>query len=397
VVMPRNVLIAPDSFKGSCPAADVARAMKEGLARAWPDAEFDLVPMSDGGDGFVDAMLLACGGHAVEVPVRGPLGAEVQARYGVTTDGVAVIEMAEASGLRLLSPDELDPLRASTYGTGQLIKAAIERGARELIVGVGGSATNDGGAGMAEALGVVFRDSRGRVLSGCPVDLASLDRVDLSNLHPAIKKQEVSITVACDVSTVLCGPSGASHVFGPQKGASKDTVELLDSILVRYADIVESATGRRARSVSGSGAAGGLAFGLVAFLGASMKCGFETVSNAARLHEKISRADIVFTGEGRTDDQSRLGKTIFGVVDAAVGQGIPVVVISGSLQQCEFISLAGKGQVAFASIAQGPVTLGECMAKAVPMLEAAAFRTARTIDVGLALAARRGGTLGEQS
>ncbi|HEX2064490.1 MAG TPA: glycerate kinase, partial [Acidimicrobiales bacterium] len=271
-----KVVIAPGAFKGSLPAKDVARALAEGVARVWPEARVERLPLSDGGDDWVDSMVTAAGGSFVDVNVRGPLGEEVEAYYGVIeSDGVAtaVIEMAKASGLALVPRDGRDPRVATTYGTGELIRHALEGGAERLLVGIGGSATNDGGAGMASALGARFLDDRGDELPPGGAALAHLDRVDLSGLDPRL--EEVEVVVASDVENPLLGEDGASAVYGPQKGATPEMVEELDAALSRFADVVEEAVGRRLRADPGSGAAGGIGFGLMALCGAELRPGVE--------------------------------------------------------------------------------------------------------------------------
>ncbi len=326
-----KIIVAPDSFKESLPAAEAAAAIARGLARARRDARIELVPMADGGEGTVDALLAATGGSRHTARVAGPLGDPVQAVWGLLGDGsgTAVLEMASASGLALVPPDRRDPAAASTLGTGQLILACLAAGARRVLIGIGGSATNDGGAGAAQAIGVRFFDGLGRLLpdgiGGGRLD--EVTRIDLSRRHPDIGR--VPITVACDVDNPLCGPRGASAVFGPQKGAGPDLVARLDRNLAHLADLVEQALGRRLRDIPGTGAAGGLGFGLLAFFDAGMRPGVEIVIEAAGLRERIRGADLVVTGEGRIDRQSMMGKVIAGVGRAAREAGVPAVALVG--------------------------------------------------------------------
>ncbi len=328
-----KIVVAPDSFKESLPAAEAAAAIARGLARARPDARIEQVPMADGGEGTVDALLAATGGSRHRARVAGPLGDPVEAVWGMLGDGsgTAVLEMASASGLALVPPARRDPAAASTLGTGQLILACLAAGARRVLIGIGGSATNDGGAGAAQAIGVRFLDAGGRPLpdgiGGGRLD--EITRIDLRGRHPAIGR--VPITVACDVDNPLCGPGGASAVFGPQKGAGPEMVARLDRNLAHLADVAEQTLGRRLRDIPGTGAAGGLGFGLLAFFDARMRPGVEIVMEAAGLRERLRGADLVVTGEGRIDRQSMMGKVIAGVGRAAAEVGVPAVALVGSV------------------------------------------------------------------
>ncbi|MGE5543235.1 MAG: glycerate kinase, partial [Bacillota bacterium] len=326
-----RIVIAPDSYKGSATALQVGGAMADGLRAVWPEAAIDLAPVADGGQGTVDALVLAAGGTTRTAVVTGPLGAPVNAKYGILADGTAVIEMAQASGLMLVKPGDRNPLVTTTYGTGELIRTVLEGGARTIIVGIGGSATNDGGAGMAQALGVSFLDENGREIGRGGGELARVTRVDLSRLHPAVRNRGVRVLVACDVDNPLCGPAGASRTYGPQKGATPEMVERLDDALARFAGVVERAVGRGFKDSPGAGAAGGLGFGLMAFLGARLEPGIQIVANAARLKERIQAADLVITGEGCTDWQTAHGKTAAGVARIARECGVPAIIISGGL------------------------------------------------------------------
>ena len=379
-----RVVVAPDSYKGSAGALEVAEAMADGLKVVWPDADIDLVPMADGGQGTVEALVRAAGGTVETARVTGPLGLPVTAKYGVLSDGTAIIEMAQASGLTLVRPEDRNPLITTTWGTGELIKIVLDRGAKSVIVGIGGSATNDGGAGMAQALGASLLDENGREIGRGGGELRRLARADLRGLHPAVREGRVEITVACDVDNPLCGPRGASHTYGPQKGATPEMVEELDLALARFADIVEEAVGRRLRDVPGAGAAGGLGFGLMAFLNARLRPGIEIVAGAARLDDRIRRADLVLTGEGRTDWQTAYGKTAAGVARIARSRGVPVVVISGGLGP-GYERTYEAGIDALMSVVPGPMSLEEAMEDAVPLIRSAAERVARLIEVGRCL------------
>ncbi len=324
-----RIVIAPQEFKGSLSASRAAEAIAEGACRAVPDADLLTIPMADGGPGTVEAVLAATGGQLIEVAVEDPLGRPLRARWGLLQGGTAVIEMAAAAGLSLLSSEEQDPRVVSTYGVGQLVVAALEEGCRRLIVGLGGSATNDGGAGMATALGARFLDAAGADLPPGGAALAKLERIDIAGLDPRLGECEV--TAAADVTNPLCGPEGASLVYGPQKGADARVAEELDAALRRYAEIVERELGVDVMDAPGAGAAGGLGAGLIAFLGASVERGVEVVARTVHLRERLRGADLLLTGEGRLDEQTVYGKTVAGVARIAAEEKVPVVVLAGSL------------------------------------------------------------------
>ncbi|PYI52992.1 glycerate kinase [Paenibacillus flagellatus] len=372
-----RVVIAPDSFKGSISSVAAAEAIRAGVLRAAPDAGTTIVPMADGGEGTVDAVLAAVGGERLVVPVEGPLGGEVMAAWGLLADGrTAVIEMAAASGLPLVAPEARDPLAATTYGTGQLIRAALDRGATRLLIGLGGSATNDGGMGMAQALGVRFADADGRELAGrgCGALLERIASIDASGLDPRFAAAEV--TVLSDVTNPLCGPDGASAVYGPQKGATPEAVERLDRGLAHYAERIAAATGRDVRDAPGAGAAGGLGAGLLAFGRAVVKPGIAVVTELAGFDRAVAGAALVITGEGRTDAQTAYGKVPAGVAAAARPHGVPVVCLSGGLG-AGAETLYGHGIAALFSIANRPLALDEAMRDAEPLLAEAAENVVR--------------------
>ena len=362
-----KVTIAPDSLKESLSSALAAEAIADGVRRAAPDADVVLVPMADGGEGTAEAMASATGGALHHCTVRGPLGPTVDAAWGLCGDGrTAVVEMARASGLELIRPEERDPMRASTHGTGELIRAALDAGARRVIVGIGGSATVDGGTGMAQALGVRFLDSVGGAVEGCcGARLAEIADVDLGGLDPRIGDTE--ITIASDVTNPLVGADGAARVYGPQKGADAAQVEELERGLARLAGVIEARLGVRVADMPGAGAAGGLGAGLVAFLGARMASGVHTVMEAVRLADRMRGSDLVITAEGRLDGQSAFGKTIAGVAEVAAAQGIPVVALAGSVGPgAERIHDCGVSAVF--CIADGPLTLQDAMDRAAQLL-----------------------------
>jgi len=329
-----RILIAADSFKGSMTSAGAGAAIAAGLKIGFADigvgAEFEIVPIADGGEGTVAAFETACGGERIPSQCPGPLGVPVKAEGLLLPGGAtAVIESAQSCGLTLVR-GRADILRSDTAGLGVQIQAVLERNPERLLIGIGGSATNDWGAGMAGVLGVRFLDDRGRKLGTKPADLSSIRTVDLSGLDGRLKS--VAVTAICDVDNPLLGPRGAAAVYGPQKGASSETVEKLDKIGGRFADAVESALGRRFRDLPGAGAAGGLGFGLAAFLGAELRPGIETMIETARLRERARKADLIITGEGRLDAQSRHGKAASGIAALAKEANLPCIAFCGSVE-----------------------------------------------------------------
>ncbi|MEB8478634.1 glycerate kinase [Cronobacter malonaticus] len=326
----KKIVIAPDSFKESLSAMDVAKAIEAGFREIYPQAHYVCVPMADGGEGTVEAMVAATGGQIITTPVTAPLGNKVDGFFGLLGDGeTAVVEMAAASGLHLVPAAQRDPRITTSYGTGELILAALERGVKAIIIGIGGSATNDGGAGMMQALGARFLDGEGHELAPGGAALARLARLDLSALDPRLA--QVSVTVACDVDNPLCGEKGASAVFGPQKGATPAMVTELDAALRRFGEQLEAVTGKTIISAPGAGAAGGMGAALLGMLNAELRPGIEIVIESLGLAQAVSDADLVITGEGRLDSQSIHGKTPIGVARVAKQFQRPVVAIAGSL------------------------------------------------------------------
>ncbi|MGZ8814363.1 MAG: glycerate kinase [Mycobacterium sp.] len=323
-----KIVLAPDSFKESMTATEAVAAMRAGVHAVIPDAECVGVPMADGGEGTVDAVVDALHGQHIEAEVSDPLGRTITARYGyIPLRQLAVIEMAAASGLELIPPDQRDVLRASTFGVGQLIFSALDRGAEEILIGIGGSATNDGGAGMLTALGASFVDDQGAPLEPGGAALRQLDRIDVSGLDPRLR--DTRIHVASDVTAPLLGPTGASAVFGPQKGATPADVQTLESALTQLATVTSRTLGNANPQRRGAGAAGGLGFALVEFLGAESKPGVDEVAATVGLERALRGADWVFTGEGSVDAQTVMGKTPFGVARAATRAGARVVIFAG--------------------------------------------------------------------
>ena len=327
----KKFVLAPDSFKESMTAKEVCVAMEKGIRKVFSDAEIVHVPMADGGEGTVESLVDATNGYKEYVEVQGPLPKQkVRAYYGILEDKkTAVIEMAQASGLMLVDPKVRNPLVTTTYGTGELIKAALNKGVSTIIIGIGGSATVDGGIGMAQALGVKFTDKYGNNIEPTGSNLAKIDKISMENLDKRVKK--VNFIIASDVENILTGKKGAAAVFGPQKGATPDEVELLDKGLIHYAEIIRRDIGKNVEDIAGSGAAGGLGAGLIAFLDAKLQSGVEVVANTVELAEKISQADYVFTGEGGMDFQTKYGKTPFGVAQVAKKYHKPVFAEAGYL------------------------------------------------------------------
>lgn len=369
-----KIVIAPDSFKESLSAPDVAAAIASGWQEVYPDAECLLRPMADGGEGTVDAVLAAVGGERREMQVRGPLGTPVTAHWGWLGDGTAVIEMAAASGLHWVARDRRDARQASSYGTGELIRAALDAGATRIILGLGGSATNDGGAGLLQALGVRFLDDKGAELAPGGAALAGLEQIDLSGMDARLLSAQVD--VAADVDNPLCGPRGASAVFGPQKGATPEHVAELDAALGHYARIVAATLGEDHALFPGVGAAGGLGFAARAFLKAGFRPGIELVAELSGLAEAVQGADLVITGEGRMDAQTLHGKTPVGVARVAGKAGVPVIALAGSLGE-GYQALYGAGIEAAFSLVSGPSSLEQAMADAAVELKARSVDIAR--------------------
>ncbi|SEJ13341.1 glycerate kinase [Pseudomonas linyingensis] len=370
-----NVVIAPDSFKESLSAAEVAAAIAAGLREVWPQAELVCRPMADGGEGTVTALIAATGGEYRESVVRGPLGEPVAALWGWIAQGrSAVIEMAAASGLQLVPADSRNVLRACTFGTGELIRAALDAGAERIVLGFGGSATNDSGSGMLRALGARFADAEGRPLPAGGAALAQLAHIDLSGLDPRL--QAVDFEVACDVDNPLCGPRGASQVFGPQKGATPEQVRQLDAALGHFADLCAQTLGHDDRELPGSGAAGGIGFAARSFLGARFRPGIELVAEVSGLEQALVGADLLITGEGRLDLQTLHGKTPLGVAAIAKRHGVPVVALAGMLG-AGYEQLYGHGIDAAFSLAPGPISLAEALADAPRLLRQRAADIAR--------------------
>ena len=375
-----RVVIAPDKFKGSLTALEAAEAMARGLSRVDPCSKIDRVPMADGGEGTVAALVAATGGSYRTVTVTGPLGEPVAASFGLLGDGrTAALEMASASGLWLVPPALRDPLRATTRGTGQLLLGALEAGARRVIVGIGGSATNDGGAGLGQVLGFRLLDTQGRELGPGGGELDRLARIERTGQAAGLGS--ATIAVACDVTNPLCGPQGASAVYGPQKGATPEMVERLDRNLAHFADIVARDLNVAVRDIPGSGAAGGLGAGLLAFAGGRLEGGVNLVIEAVNLLERLHSADLCLTGEGALDGQSAFGKTAVGVARLAHSLKCPTLAIAGSIGPGAEAVLE-QGIDAYFSICPGPVHIDEAIERAFELLENATVQAVRAFLAG---------------
>jgi len=370
-----KIIIAPDSFKDSLSAEGVAQAIAAGLAQVWPDAELIKCPMADGGEGTVESVLAACNGELRSQRVQGPLGGTVEARWGwLAESATAIIEMAEASGLQLVAPGKRDACSSTTFGTGELIRAALDAGAQRIILAIGGSATNDGGAGAMQALGVQLLDDEGAILPSGGLALAKLKRIGLEQLDPRLA--QVRFEIAADVNNPLCGPHGASAIFGPQKGASPQQVEQLDQALGHFADHCAQVLPKDVRDEPGSGAAGGLGFAAKAFLGAQFRPGVEVVAELVGLDAAVRGADLVITGEGRFDAQTLRGKTPFGVARIAKQHNVPVIVIAGTLGD-GYEQMYAHGVDAAFALPSGPMSLEQACSEAPRLLRERAADIAR--------------------
>jgi glycerate kinase len=379
--MRMRIVVAPDSYKGSVSAVGTANAMEKGIKEIFPSAEVIKVPIADGGEGTVEALVTATDGQIIYQDVVGPLGDIIKSYWGILGDEkTAVIEMAAASGLPLVPNDKKDPRITTTYGTGQLIHAALERGLKKIIIGIGGSATNDGGCGMAQALGGKFLDAEGHELPYGGAALARLDRVDLSELD--IRLKDTVIIVACDVDNPLCGAKGATAVYGPQKGASPEMVLELDAALKHFAGKVGKATGKEVAEYPGAGAAGGLGAGLLYFTNATLRPGVDIVLETTGFESLVQSAQFVITGEGRTDFQTAFGKAPVGVAKLAEKYNVPTLCLSGGLGQ-GYEDVLHHGIGGLMSTVPGPMNLDECMERGAELIEMGTRRLCLIVKVGM--------------
>jgi glycerate kinase len=375
---PLRILVAPNAFKESLSATDAAHSIAKGVRRGLPNARVTEIPIADGGDGTLEAVISGTGGRILKAKVTGPLGNRITAEYGITGDGkTAVIEMSRASGLALVRPARRNPMSTTSFGTGQLIQAALNRGVSRILLGIGGSATVDGGIGALQALGVAFLDRRGRSVEQGGSGLLAIEKIDLNRLHPAL--QQVEILVACDVDNPLTGPKGAAAVFGPQKGATPGMVRQLDHGLARLAVLITQTTGRRFARIPGTGAAGGIAGSFLGLLGAQLRPGSELVFDLLKLEKVVPNMDWVITGEGQIDFQTQFGKGPGMLAKLARRHGVPVVGIAGSVAD-NADKLASKGFTALFSVTNRPMDLATAMLEAPRLIERIAEQVARLIN-----------------
>lgn len=378
-----KIVLAPDSFKGSFSSLEVIEHLEEVARRHFSPLEVVKVPIADGGEGTVDALVTAAKGEYRTVEVMGPLPEmRVKAKYGIIHGKTAVIEMAQASGLPLIPTGKRDPLNATTYGTGELIRKALDEGIRDFIIGIGGSATNDGGIGAAQALGVKFLDGFGKEVGLGGKQLQHIEKIILDDMDPRIK--ESTITVICDVSNPLTGPHGATAVYGPQKGVTEETFNILESGMKNYERLIKETTGMDMSKVPGSGAAGGLGAALVAFFGAVLKPGIDTILDYVRFEELIEGADLVITGEGRIDGQSLYGKVPVGIARRCKSKGVKVIAIVGGMGPGAQ-KVYDCGIASIMPIVNAPISLDEAIARSQELLKDAADRMFRFIKLGMEL------------
>lgn len=352
-----KVVIAIDSFKGSVSSLEAGEAAKNGVLDVYPDADVSVMPLADGGEGTVETLVYGLGGEMVNTDVTGPMGEKINCSYGII-NGTAVMEMAASSGLPLVPPDRRNPLLATTYGVGDMIKNAVNRGCRDFIIGIGGSATNDGGMGMLQSLGVRFIDENGKDTGIGGKYLADIRDVDISGLMPELK--ECAFNIACDVDNPLCGERGASRVYGPQKGASENDIKFLDSALGNFSKITKKKLGVDCAETPGSGAAGGLGYGFMAYLGAILKPGVEIVLDAIGIDSILDGADYVITGEGRIDSQTAMGKAPAGVAKRAKNAGAIVIGVAGCVTDDAYLCNS-EGIDAIFPVIDKAMTLEEAM------------------------------------
>ncbi len=385
----KKIVIAPDSFKGNLTSLEVASCIEKGIKRVLPKVKCIKVPMADGGEGTVQSMVDAAKGKLIKKRVKGPTGKLVTAYYGwLTEQNTAVIEMAEASGLPLVVGRDKNPLKTTTYGTGQLMLDAINKGAKKIIIGIGGSATNDGGVGMAQALGVKFLNAKGKEIKklGAGGMLSKIASIDMLKLDPRVHKTE--IIVACDVKSPLYGKKGAAYVFGPQKGATPKIVTILDANLKHLGSLIKRDLKKSIGRMPGAGAAGGLGAGLVAFTGAKLQSGIDTVLEATQLSKYIRGADLVITGEGRIDFQTAFGKTLAGVAKAAKKHNVPVIAIGGALSD-DAANVFAHGIDGIASASVKNMSLEEALRDSRAYITNAAERVIRVILIGKKIADKK--------
>jgi glycerate 2-kinase len=353
-----KIVIATDSYKGCCTSMEAASAFEQGFLKAAPDAGVIKIPVADGGEGTVNAIIAGTGGRLKQVEVTDPIGRRITASYGIIDNTIAIIEMSAASGLPLVPNEKRNPLYTTTYGTGEMIKDALDEGCRKIYIGIGGSATNDGGMGMAQALGISFKDASGKECGFGAQDISKLHTIDVSRLDARLS--ECEIIALCDVTNPLCGKTGATYVYGPQKGVTSDMLQPIDDALKHFADVILNQLKKDIANIPGTGAAGGLGAGLIAFCNAKLKPGIETVLELVGLERHLHDASLVITGEGRIDGQSAFGKVPVGVAHIAKKYNIPVIAIAGSIGDGSDV-LYSMGIDGIVSIARGPVSLEDAI------------------------------------
>jgi glycerate kinase len=375
-----RIVIAPQSLKGSLTAAETGLAIAQGARNVYPEADIEIIPIADGGEGTAQALVDATGGQLIAHQVAGPLGEPVQAFFGLLGDGqTAVIEMASCAGLPLVPATLRDPRITTTYGVGELIQAALDAHCRHFIIGIGGSATNDGGAGMAQALGATLTTEQGEAIARGGAALTTLAHISTATMDQRL--HECTFQVASDVTNPLCGPTGASAVYGPQKGATPEIVQELDAALAHYALIIAQDLHISVDHIPGAGAAGGLGAGLIAFLGATLKPGAQIVLEAVQLEEKLHTADLVITAEGKLDEQTAYGKSVGAVAELAKRYHLPVLAIAGGLGE-QYRAVYDLGVDAVAVLPNGPMSLAQAMEHAVALTSDATERTLKIFQMG---------------
>ncbi len=373
-----KIIVAPDSFKGSLSAQGVCEAVKAGILTVCNDAEVISVPIADGGEGMLEVILQSIDADVYTLEVCGPYGKKTTAKYAITKDGTAIIEMAQAAGLTLASDEEKNPQISTTKGVGEMIKDALDKGAKKMVIGLGGSATNDGGVGAAAELGVIFLDESGSSLQATGINMAKLKQIDFTQIDKRL--ENVEILMACDVQNPLCGEIGATYIYGPQKGVKPDNLPVLDAALKNLADVVYKCTGNDYESHKGAGAAGGLGYGILAFMGGKFSSGIETVLDICDFDEKLSGAQLVITGEGKIDGQSAFGKVLYGIGHRAMAKNVPVIALGGAVDS-EADELIKHGISAMFAIETGPVSLDTAMEKAPIYIEETAKNIMRVFCI----------------
>lgn len=375
-----NIVIAPDSFKGSMSSSEAAAVIQSGIISVFENSLITTVPIADGGEGTIEAIIIPLSGEKISVTVEDPLGREINGYFGWVSDtSTAIVETAVASGLTLLKKDELNPLLASTYGTGQLMKAALDQGAKRIIIGIGGSATVDAGVGFLQALGVRYYDENNRFIERIGGQLANIHRIDITLLDKRL--DDVEIIVACDVTNSLLGPNGAIYIFGPQKGVTDNQIEQLETGMASFAKLTEQMVGRKLEVAQGSGAAGGFGFSLMSYLDVTLQSGFDLVAELTSLQQLIDQADLVISGEGKLDKQTLFGKGPIGVCEMAKKKQVPVFLFAGSVDTI-FLEAVRKENIVAVPILHQCIPVEEAMAQGPKLLFQATQTTMKALKIG---------------